>query len=318
MVELETEIAGITLKNPLGLGSSRLGYTGSQLVLAAKQGFGFVVTKSISIEPREGYESPCIYKGNGYMLNAEGLPNLGMKQIKREIAFYNENAGEHRVPLGVSIFGSTPRDFETIVEYLDSEKFEFFELNLSCPHSDPTKKEACYLIGQDPDLTAEVVEVVRKNTGKPIFVKLTPSVLNISYIAKCAVKAGADVITATNTMPAMDVTVNGDSRGKPVLSNTTGGLSGHALLPISLKCVYNIRDSLPITPIVGVGGICHGEDIVKYFFVGANAVQAVSVFYNDGGYNNVRRILDELKLYMIKNDYYRIKDMAGLTHKKIR
>jgi len=318
VVSLETEIAGIVLKNPLGLGSCRLGYTGAQLVLAARQGFGFITTKSISVEPRNGYIPPCIYRKGSYILNAEGLPNLGMKQTRNEIDFYNKKAGNDRVPLGVSVFGSSVEEFQTITEYLDSEEFEFFELNLSCPHSDPTKKEACYLVGQDPELTAEVVKAVRKKTSKPIFVKLTPSVLNISYIAQSAVEAGADVISATNTMPAMDIHTENGLEGKPVLSNITGGMSGQSLLPISLKCVYNIREKLTRTPLVGIGGVCSGESLVKYLFAGASAVQAVSVFYNDGGYSNFQRIIDELKLYMMKNDYETIGEMVGLTHKKIR
>ena len=232
---LSTNLAGLKLANPTVLASGILGYTGDSMQRVAEAGAGAVVTKSVGIEPRPGYPNPTVVQAEAGLINAIGLPNPGIDDFAEEIAYAKTVL---KVPLIVSVFGYTAEEYATAAEKAVKAGADAVELNVSCPHVKDTGHE----IGQNPKTLAEVVEKVKASVKKPVIVKLSPNVTDIVEIAKTAVRAGADALTAVNTVKAMAIDVEAQM---PVLSNVKGGLSGPAIKPIALTMrLRNLRSRL--------------------------------------------------------------------------
>ncbi len=303
MTDTSVNLCGLRLKNPTILASGIMGVSGASCCYAARNGAGAVVMKSIGPSEREGHSNPIITEFNGGFLNAVGLPNAGIDASIPEIEFAMKNAG---VPVIPSIFGGTKEEYGEVARKVSVLKPAMIEVNLSCPNTASDFGEAFAL---SEKAAAEVIGIVKNNTRAKISAKLAPNVPDIKKIAKAVEKAGADAITATNTMPGMAIDVR---MAKPILHNKSGGVSGHALKPIAVKCVYDIYEAVKI-PVIGVGGVTTGEDAVEMIMAGASAVQiGTAIYYR--GIDVFRKVTDELEKFMKENGYSKISDMKGIAH----
>ena len=300
---LSTRLAGLELKNPTILASGILGYSAESLNRVAKGGAGAVVTKSIGIEPRVGYANPTIVQAKSGLINAMGLPNPGIDVYAEEIKFSKTVL---RIPLIVSVFGYSADEYATVAKKAVHAGADAVELNVSCPHVKQTGAE----IGQNPKLLSEVVQKVKAAVNKPLIVKLSPNVADITAIAKAAVEAGADALTAVNSLKAMAIDVE---TGRPILSNIKGGLSGPAIKPIALRCVYDIREEFDV-PIIGCGGITDWRDAVEFFLAGASAVQVGTAIALEDT-EVFQAITKGVEFYIRKKHYRSVKEIVGLAHR---
>jgi len=300
-VDLSVEIASIKMKNPLILASGILGTTGALLKRIAISGAGAVTTKSISKKPRVGFQNPTVIKLEYGIVNAIGLSNPGIEEFKNEIRIAKEGG----VPVIASVFGEEINEFAEVAYQAEEAGADAIELNLSCPHGPNIQ------YGQNPELTYKVVNAVKSTVKIPVFAKLTPEVTNIVEIGLKAEKAGADAITAINTLRAVVIDIK---MAKPILSNVYGGLSGKAIKPIAVRCVYQLYDSLNI-PIIGVGGIMNYEDAIEFIMAGARAVQIGSAIAFRG-IEVFKEIEEGIRKFMIEEGYRSIMDMVGLAHKR--
>ncbi len=299
---IATEIAGLKLANPTILASGILGYTGLSLKSVIEAGAGAVVTKSMGLQPRTGYSNPTIVQTDCGLINAMGLPNAGISHFKEEL----EQLKCSKVPAIVSIYGYSSDEFGKVAKTALKMGADALELNVSCPHI----KKAGAEIGCDSVLLTKIVKEVKKKFDKPIIAKLTPNVTNITEIAKAVEEAGADAITAVNTFKAMAIETE---TGRPILANKFGGLSGPAIKPLAVRCVYDIYHSVNI-PIIGCGGISNWQDAVEFMLAGASAVQiGTSVAYQ--GVEIFDTVTKGIKSYLKRKNYKNVNELVGLAHK---
>ena len=299
---LTTNLAGLKLASPTVLASGVMGYTGESLQRVAKAGAGAVVTKSVGVEPRPGYPNPTVVQASAGLINAMGLPNPGIDDYSEEIRYAKSVL---KVPLIVSVYGYTAEEYVTVTEKAVKAGADAVELNVSCPHVKDTGSE----IGQKPKRLAEVVSKVKAAVQKPVIVKLSPNVNDVVEIAKVAVKAGADALTAVNTVKAMAIDVETQM---PVLSNVKGGLSGPAIKPIALRCVYDIFEAVKV-PILGCGGVVNWQDAVEFLLAGASAVQIGSGVAMEAP-ELFGTINKGVQAYLEKKGYGNVKEVVGLAH----
>ena len=266
-----------------------------------RSGAGAVVTKSLSIEPWEGYPNPTIFSVNGGgWMNAVGLSNPGASNFAKMIEPNQD------VPIMVSLVGSIPEDFEMMIKEFTNCKVTAFELNLSCPHVAKVGLE----VGDDPDLVKKIVTTVKNSTSTPVIAKVGLGTTNYLNTVKTAIDSGIDAITAINTIRAMAIDVETQ---RPILSNKFGGLSGTPIKPIALRCVYEIASKYDI-PIIGCGGISTWEDAIEFFLAGASAIQLGSAI-GDNWINVFDDINKGVLQYMKQKNYSTIEEMVGLAKK---
>ncbi len=263
---LSLTLSGLKLKNPLILAAGIMGTTGGSLKRTAEGGAGAVVTKSIGIEPKSGHSNPSMVEVDCGYLNAMGLPNPSYKNFQHEI----DIAREGGVPVIASIFGASADEFSEIA---GSVRADAFELNVSCPHACGYGAQ----VGSDTFLVEDITKAVKSATSVPIWVKLTPNVTDIKSIGLAAQRGGADAVVAINTVRAMAIDIES---GYPILGNKFGGLSGKAIKPVAIKCVYDLYEALDI-PVIGVGGVSDWRDAVEFIMAGARAVQIGSAVGNN-------------------------------------
>ena len=299
---LAIEIAGLKLKNPTILAAGILGYTGLSMKRVIDAGAGGIVTKTMGLEPRKGYLNPTIVQTDSGLLNAMGLPNPGISHFKEEMNQLKTIQG----PIIVSIFGSTTKEFIKVAKNAEEIGADAIELNVSCPHI----KKAGAAIGSDKFLLKEIVKNVKNAIELPIIVKLTPNVTNIKEIAKSVEEAGADAITAINTIKAMAIDTE---TFRPILANKFGGLSGPAIKPIAVRCIYDIYSSVNI-PIIGCGGISNWQDSIEFMLAGASAVQ-IGTAIAFKGIDIFSSIAIDLEKYLRRKGYENVGDIVGLAHK---
>lgn len=298
---LEMEICQMKMKNPTVLAAGVLGSTASSLNWAARSGAGAVVTKSFGLEPNKGYSNPTTVEVEGGIINAIGLSNPGVEIFKAELEKL-----DGKVPQIASIYGSSPEEFSRIASQVDS-LVDALELNVSCPHA----MEGCGAsIGQNPDLTTQIVKTVKKSVKSPVIVKLTPNVTDIVEIAQGAESGGADALTLINSLgPGMRIDLE---TAKPVLSNRFGGMSGPAIKPVALRCVYQAYQNVKL-PIMGVGGIMDYQDVVEFLYAGATCIQVgTAVMYQ--GLDVFSQINSGLEKFMTSKGYTKVEEMVGLAH----
>ena len=271
-VDLSVQIGALRLRNPILSASGTFGYGLEFAHLVDLNRLGGFVTKGLSREPMEGAPAPRLYPTPSGMLNAVGLQNVGVR------AFVAEKLLELRkfdTAIIANVFGFTLEDYVEVIRVLeDAEGLAGYELNISCPNV----KKGGMQFGSDPTCVAEVVGAARRAASKrPLWVKLSPLVTDIGLIARSAAEAGADALTVANTYPAIAL----DYRtGRSRLGNPTGGLSGPAVKPMTLKLVWETRKAVK-TPIIGLGGIEKVEDVLEYVAVGASAVQVGTASFTD-------------------------------------
>ena len=299
---LEVEVAGLKFRNPVLLAAGILGMTAESLIRVAEAGAGGLVTKSIGLKPRKGYPNPTVVQVSCGLINAMGLPNPGIKTFSEEI---REVKRRVKVPLIVSVYGYSAEEFAETAELAVKAGADAVELNVSCPHVEKTGGE----IGQNPELLKEVVSKVKSRVSKPIFVKLSPNVSDIAYLAETAVKAGADAITAINTVRAMKIDIK---TGRPILANRIGGLSGPTIKPIAVRCIYEIYERVRV-PIFGCGGILNWRDAIELILAGASAVQ-VGTAIALKGLEVFRAISKWIETYIKKKGFRSVGEIVGLSH----
>ena len=301
-VDLSVEVAGMKLRNPLILASGILGITPGTLKRVERAGAGAVTTKTITKEKKSGYGNPVIVELEYGLLNAMGLPNPGVKYFLEEM---KEMKKMLEIPLIVSIAGSTPDEYAYLAKIVSHAGADAIELNLSCPHVEKTGVE----VGSDPDMVYDIVKNVKIASNKPILVKLSAMTPSIVEIGKAAVDGGADGIVAINTIRAMAIDIYAR---RPILSNKFGGLSGPAIKPIAVRCVYELYEAVRV-PIIGVGGILNWQDAVEFILAGATAVEVgTAIAIRD--LNIFREIKEGLIRYMIEEGFNSIKELIGIAH----
>jgi dihydroorotate dehydrogenase (NAD+) catalytic subunit len=298
---IAVKMAGLQLSNPAILASGVHGSSLARVLEALRVGAGGAVTKSIGPEPREGYPEPTLVRVEGGMVNAAGLPNPGAERFSEQL----EQVKGRRLPIFVSIFGGDEKEFARVVKTLDGNDFAAYELNLSCPHVSGVGTE----IGHFPEEVSKVTKAVTASTKKPVFAKLSPNTDRLIEVAQAAVEAGADGLTAINTIKAFPISIE---TGRPALSNGFGGLSGAAIRPVALRCVYELKEKFDV-PIMGCGGVASWEDAVQFFLAGASAVQL--------GTATVKKfeIFNDLNLgvisYLERKGVAKLGDLVGAAHR---
>ncbi|MCK5184275.1 MAG: dihydroorotate dehydrogenase [Candidatus Heimdallarchaeota archaeon] len=307
---IETTIGSLKLKNPFILASGVLGVNASVMTRVANAGCGGITTKSIGPEPKAGYPNPTVVElGNGNLINAMGLPNPGCEEFVTEII---ETKKRTNAPIIASIFGKDTEEFILVAKTLLKGNPDAFELNVSCPHGGKYGS----IIGQDKELVEEITREVKKIVKVPVYVKISPNLSDLRVPAEAAVSGGADGIVVINTLRAMAIDIN---YRKPILANKFGGLSGPAVKPVALKCVYDMYSSFgDKVPIIGVGGISNWKDVVEFMLAGASAVQvgtAISYCKDPVNISIFNELADGLKQYLISEGFSKTSDIVGLAHK---
>lgn len=297
------DVAGLRLRNPTMLAAGVLGLSGATLRSVWDAGAGAVVTKSLGLKPREGYSNPTLVDVGCGFLNAMGLPNPGVREFVDEVKAARK--GDDML-LVASVFGESPRNFAEAASVMENAGVDGVELNVSCPHV----KAAGMEIGQDPAILENVVKTVKDAVQIPVFTKLTPNTSHIRDLARTVERAGGDGIVAVNTLRAMAIEVE---TGRPILGNKVGGLSGPALKPVALRCVYEIAQTVDI-PVIGCGGVVGWRDAIEFFLAGARAVQIGSaIAYKDLTVFN--EVITGITEYLQRKEYSEVEDIVGLSQK---
>jgi dihydroorotate dehydrogenase (NAD+) catalytic subunit len=273
-VDLNVEIGALRLRNPILAASGTFGYGLEFAHLVNLSEIGGFVTKGLSREPIGGAPAPRLSVTASGMLNAVGLQNVGVRAFVADKLPKLRNCNTAVI---ANVFGYTLDDYVEVLRILeDNEGLAGYELNISCPNV----KCGGLQFGSDSQSAAEVVGAARKAARRrPLWVKLSPLVTDIKVIAKAVAEAGADALTVANTYPAMSVNFRA---GKSRLGNQTGGLSGPAIKPITLRLVWEVAQAVSI-PIIGLGGIETADDVLEYIAVGASAVQVGTASFADPG-----------------------------------
>jgi dihydroorotate dehydrogenase (NAD+) catalytic subunit len=303
-IDISVELCGYQLPNPTVLASGILGLSHDVLTRVARCGAGAVTTKSCSLKPRSGYPNPTILDWGPGLINAVGLSNPGVEVMVEEI----EAAKEQLSPLGVvliaSIFADTIYDFGTITRFISEAEPDILEVNVSCPNLDSRYQQ---MFAADPHVAAQVTRRVKRHTDIPVLVKLSPNVTDIVEIAQAVVEAGADGITAINSVgPGLILDV--EAR-RPVLAHGTGGLSGPGIRPVAVRCVHDICKAVDV-PVVATGGVTTGRDAVEMVLVGATAVGMGSAIRHRG-MEVFGRVCEELKDYMRRHRHASLESLRG-------
>jgi dihydroorotate dehydrogenase (NAD+) catalytic subunit len=305
--ELAVDLCGIRLCNPLVLAAGILGTGAELLERVARAGAGAVTAKSCGLEPRAGHPNPTVLDWGHGLINAIGLANPGVE----EMAAILKDAGGRLQPLGVpliaSIFAEMVQDFAQVARRVSKAEPDFIEVNISCPN---VAAEFGRPFAADPDSAAAVTRAVKEATHLPVIVKLSPNVPDIARIARAVEEAGADAISAVNTVgPGMIIDVYS---GRPILANRVGGISGPAIKPIAVRCVYEICQAVRI-PVIGIGGVTTGLDAVEMVMAGATAVGIGSAVYYRG-VEVFEEILGEMASFMAEQGYGSLADFRGMAH----
>ena len=299
-VDLPIQLAGLRMKNPTMLASGILGMSSSTLQRVASAGAGAVVTKSIGPQLEKGYANPTIVEVESGFLNAMGLPNPGVGAYVDEISDLRRVVD---IPIICSVYGGCPEEFAEVASKLEKAGASAIEANVSCPHAKVGS------LGQDPDCVKDVTKAIKEVTKVPLFVKLNPNVTSIVDVAKAAEEGGCDAITAINTVKGMVIDVDVCT---PILGNRYGGLSGPAMRPVAVRCVYELYEKLHV-PLIGVGGITGWKDAAEFILAGASCVQIGTAIVN--GLSIFQEIVRGLSDYMMRKGYRTLKELVGRAHK---
>jgi len=300
-LSLAVDVAGLRLRNPTMNAAGVLGISMPLLKRVYEGGAGAVVTKSLGPVPRSGHNNPTLISVEGGALNAMGLPNPGADYYVEAIRALK---GEE-IPVVASFFGASIEEFREVAGVLSDSGADALEVNVSCPNVE----EEMGMLGADCLNTEKVTAAVKEVSKPPVFVKLSPNVTDIAEIARAAERGGADAITAVNTLKGIAVDV--DFR-RPVLTNVTGGLSGPAIKPVALRCVWEVTKAVDL-PVIGCGGISDWRDAVEYLLCGASAVE-VGTAIMDGGYDIFGEITRGIRGYLEANGFRAVKEVVGLAH----
>lgn len=298
---LEVAAAGLSFQNPVVLAAGTAAYGRELAGVMNLDAVGGIVTKAISVEPRNGASAPRVAEFDGGMINAVGLANPGLDAARAEdIPWLAANLTKARVIVNVA--GNAMEDFSTVVAGLDAANgIAAFELNVSCPNVRAGGLE----FGADLTTLASLVSSARRKTKRPLFVKLSPTLANIADAARAAADAGADGLTLINTIPGLVIDV---STRRPALGFGTGGISGPGLLPVGLLAVWKVSRAVRL-PLMGVGGVGRGTDAIQYILAGATLVGVGTAALRDP--RAPERIVDEIREWCASNGVSNLSEIIG-------
>ena len=300
----KVKIGKISFENPIWVASGTFGYGTEIPELVDVEKLGAIVTKSITLNPREGNPPPRIVETSSGMINSIGLANIGVdKYISEMIPIYKNI----KTKIIMNVAGTDIDEYIRVIEKIESISSDIagYEINISCPNV----KKGGMEFGVDCDMTAKLTSELRKRTKRLLIMKLSPNVSNIVSIGMSAQNEGADAVSAINTLVGMSINSNS---GKSNIYTTYGGLSGPAIKPIGLALVNKLYDKLSI-PIVGIGGIVSSEDVAEYLLAGSTAVQVGTANYRNPGIGE--NMVDSLNKWIEKSIWDSIDDMIGKVSK---
>ena len=298
---LAVSAAGLTFQNPLVLAAGTAAYGRELAGLVDLDALGGIVTKAVSPAPRVGAPAPRVAEFSGGMLNAIGLANPGVADVRREhLPWLAANLRRARVI--VNVVGSAVDDYQTVIEGLDeAEGIDAYELNVSCPNV----KAGGLEFGADPQALCGVVTGARRATRRPLFVKLSPTLPDVAGAARAAVDAGADGLTLVNTLPGLVVDVE---RRRPALGFGSGGVSGAGLLPVGVLATWKVRQAVTV-PLIGVGGVASANDALQYLVAGASLVGVGTAALQDP--RLPERIVRDLRRWCAAHGVARLSELVG-------
>lgn len=297
--DMSVEIAGIKMRNPVMTASGTFGYGEEFSAYMDLESIGAMITKGLSLKPKAGNNTPRIVETPGGMLNAIGLQNVGIEAfIAKKLPFLRGV----NTPVVVNLYGNSLEEYGELADRIDDiDEVAGVEVNISCPNV----KQGGIVFGTDPAAAAQVVELVRKSTSKPLIVKLSPNVTDIVTMAKACVDAGAEALSLINTLTGMAIDLN--SR-RPVLANITGGLSGPAIKPVALRMVWQVARAVKV-PIIGIGGIMTATDALEFILAGATAVQVgTASFLSPEASQEIARGMEK---WLVENRVGSLKELIG-------
>lgn len=300
MTDLKISIGNISFDNPIWVASGTFGYGTEAPELVDVNRIGAIVTKSITRQPREGNPPPRIVESASGMINSIGLANIGVERyVKEMLPIYDDLSTK----IIMNIAGTDIQEYIEVLEMTESVSSVIagYEINISCPNV----KKGGMEFGVDREMTAKLTEELRKRTERLIIMKLSPNVSNINSIGKAAQDAGADAVSAINTVVGMSINA---TSGKSDIYTTYGGLSGPAIKPVGLAAVHKLYNELSI-PIIGIGGIVSSEDVAEYILAGSTAVQVGTANYRNPGIG--QDIIDAFSKYIGQSNWKSSADMIG-------
>jgi len=297
--DMSVALAGIRMRNPVMTASGTFGYGAEFADYMELESIGAMITKGLSLKPKAGNNTPRIVETPGGMLNAIGLQNVGIDAFIEQKLPYLKNVD---TPVIVNLYGNTLEEYGEVASRLDGlPGVAGVEVNISCPNV----KQGGIVFGTDPCAAKEGVCLVKRNTSKPIIVKLSPNVTDVVTMAKACADAGADALSLINTLTGMAIDLD---RRRPVLANVTGGLSGPAIKPVALRMVWQVARSVKL-PIIGIGGIMNGRDALEFMLAGATAVQVGTASFLDPG--AAQRIAKEMEQYLVDRKIASVTSLIG-------
>jgi dihydroorotate dehydrogenase (NAD+) catalytic subunit len=298
MTDMSVSLGPLTLRSPLVAASGTVGSVVDFAKVGALQAYGAAVAKSVSGAPWPGNPPPRMAPTGPGMLNAIGIENPG---VDAWVERFGPRFGDLPVPVWGSAVGKTVEEFVKVGKQIATTGVEAVEINLSCPN---LAGESIWAL--DARATATVVAAVGEAIDKPIGAKLSPNAQDIVAIAAAAIESGADWLVLTNTMSGSAIDVR---TRRPLLTRTTGGLSGPPLKPVALRCVLEVHAAFPETPIVGCGGVRSGSDVVEYLLAGASAVAIGSAHFERPRIG--RSVLKQLQSYCRRSRVSSVRDLTG-------
>lgn len=299
-INTSVNLAGISMKNPVTTASGTFGSGKEFSEFVDLNRLGAVTVKGVADQPWLGNNVPRIAETYGGMLNSVGLQNPGADYfIKNDIPFLRQ----FDTKIIVNLCGHSIEEYCNVTEMLTDEDVDMFELNISCPNV----SAGGITFGTEPQMAEKVVSEVRKRTNKPLIVKLTPNVTDITEIAKAAVSGGADAISLINTLLGMRIDIN---KRKPILANKMGGFSGPAVKPVAVRMVYQVYKSVDV-PIVGMGGIQNGEDAIEFIMAGATAVAVGTANFNNP--TATIDVIEGIEKFMYDNNIKDLNEIRGIV-----
>jgi dihydroorotate dehydrogenase (NAD+) catalytic subunit len=298
-VDLSVNVGALRLTNPILAASGTFGYGVEFAHLVDLNRLGGIVVKGLSLEPMAGAPAPRLCETPSGMLNAVGLQNVGVRAF---VAEKLPSLRQFKTAVIANVFGYTVNEYLSVIRILEeAEGLAAYELNISCPNT----AHGGIQFGSNPQMVSEVVSAARQAARRPLWVKLSPNVSDIGAVAKAAEESGADALTVANTYQAMSIDVH---TRKSRLGRATGGLSGPAIKPITLRLVYEARRAVNI-PVLGLGGIETADDVLEYIIAGASAVQVGTANFSRP--RACLEILEQLEIVCGNNNIFSINSLTG-------
>lgn len=298
-MDLSIRIRNKTLPNPVGVASGTFGYGEEYAPLTDLSRLGAIYTKAVTVEPRPGNPLPRLVETPAGMINSIGLANVGTERFLKEKVPFLETLS---CPVILNVAGSLEEEYAEVIRRVDGQKSIWgYEVNISCPNV----KKGGLAFGTDPVQVERLTSSLRKLTDKPLIMKLTPNVTDITAVARAAESGGADAVACINTVMGMAVDIH---KRKPAIPAITGGLSGPAIKPVGVAAVYRVSKAVKI-PVIGLGGIMSADDAVEYLLAGASALQIGTANFVEPDVS--MKVLEGIQAYMEGAGFTKISDFHG-------